>query len=82
MSREIIMVGICTLAVIALAWLMDHPKKELGALIAVCAFGVMVLVAYLKSRDQRKRMPSRLIVRDKENKTYEAEKEDNKKDEE
>ncbi|MGA1199048.1 MAG: hypothetical protein ACO36I_21350 [Candidatus Latescibacterota bacterium] len=62
MGREIIMVGICTLAVIGLAWLMDHPKKELGSLIALGAFGVMVLVAYLKSKDQVRRHSSRLIV--------------------
>lgn len=63
MGREIIMVGICTLAVIGLAWLMDHPKKELGSLIALGAFGVMVLVAYLKSKDQTRRQSSRLIVK-------------------
>jgi hypothetical protein len=72
MGREIIMVGICTLAVIGLAWLMDHPQKELGSLIALGAFGVMVLVAYLKSRDQRSRRPGRLIVTNKR-RGYQAE---------
>jgi len=65
MGREIIMVGVCTLAVIGLAWLMDHPKKELGALIALGAFGVMVLVAYLKSKNQVPRKSGRLIVKNR-----------------
>lgn len=68
MGREIIMAGICTLAVIGLAWLMDHPEKELGSLLALGAFGVMVLVAYLKSKDQRSRRPGRLIVKDRQRK--------------
>ena len=65
MGREIIMVGVCTLAVIGLAWFMDHPKKELGSLIALGAFGVMVLVAYLKSKNQVPRKSGRLIVKNK-----------------
>ena len=66
MGREIIMVGICTLAVIFLAWFMDHPKKELGSLLALGAFGVMVLVAYLKSKNHIPRSPRRLIVKDRQ----------------
>jgi len=65
MGREIIMVGICTLAVIVLTWMVDHPDKEKGTLIALGAFAVMVLVAYLKNRNRVDRRPSRLIVKEK-----------------
>jgi len=80
MGREIVMVGICTLAVIVLAWTMDHPKKELGSLLALGAFGVMVLVAYLKSKNQISRSPRRLIVREKHDKSREAVHLDEQKD--
>lgn len=65
MGREIIMVGICTLAVIGLTWVVDHPDKEKGTLIALGAFAVMVLVAYLKNRNRVDRRPSRLIAKEK-----------------
>lgn len=71
MGREIVMVGVCTLAVIAIAWLMDHPNKHLATVIALIACGVMVLVAYLKNSTRVDRRPRRLIVKEKrtENKT-------------
>jgi len=38
--------------VIALAWLMDHPKKELGSLLALGGFVVMIVVAFVKNKNQ------------------------------
>ena len=52
MIREIVMAGISVGAVIALAWWMDHPKKEVGSLLAVGVFVVLVVVAFLKNKNQ------------------------------
>ncbi len=52
MIREIVMAGISVGAVIALAWWMDHPKKEVGSLLAVGVFLVIVVVAFLKNKNQ------------------------------
>ena len=52
MIREIVMAGISVGAVIALAWWMDHPKKEVGSLLAVGVFVVIVVVAFLKNKNQ------------------------------
>jgi len=48
MIREIVMAGISVGAVIALAWWMDHPKKEVGSLLAIGVFVVIVVVAFEK----------------------------------
>ena len=52
MIREIVMAGISVGAVIALAWWMDHPKKEVGSLLAIGVFVVLVVVAFLKNKNQ------------------------------
>ena len=52
MIREIVMAGISVGAVIALAWWMDHPKKEVGSLLAVGVFVVIVVVAFVKNKNQ------------------------------
>ncbi len=52
MIREIVMAGISVGAVIALAWWMDHPKKEVGSLLAIGVFVVIVVVAFLKKQNQ------------------------------
>lgn len=52
MVREIVMAGISVGAVIALAWWMDHPKKEVGSLLALGVFVVLVVVAFLKNKNQ------------------------------
>lgn len=65
MGREIVMVGICTLMVIGLAWGIDHPKKDVATWIALGAFVGMVLMAYVKSRNIVPRKSGRLIVRDR-----------------
>ena len=48
MIREMVMAGIAVGAVIALAWWMDHPKKEVGSLLAIGVFVVLVVVAFCK----------------------------------
>ena len=52
MVREIVMAGISVGAVIALAWWVDHPQKEVGSLLAVGIFGVLIVVAFLKKKSQ------------------------------
>ena len=52
MIREIVMAGISVGAVIALAWWIDHPKKEVGSLLAVGIFVVLVVVAFIKKQNQ------------------------------
>ena len=37
---------------IALAWWMDHPKKMVGSLLAVGVFVVIVVVAFMKNKNQ------------------------------
>ena len=46
------MAGISVGAVIALAWWIDHPKKEVGSLLAVGIFVVLVVVAFIKKQNQ------------------------------
>ena len=52
MAREIAMAGISVGAVIALAWWVEHPKKEVGSLLALGIFVVLVAVAFLKKKNQ------------------------------
>ena len=52
MAREIAMAGISVGAVIALAWWVEHPKKEVGSLLAIGIFVVLVAVAFLKKKNQ------------------------------
>lgn len=52
MVREIVMAGISVGAVIALAWWVEHPKKEVGSLLAIGIFVVLVAVAFLKKKNQ------------------------------
>lgn len=52
MVREIVMAGISVGAVIALAWWIEHPKKEVGSLLAIGIFVVLVAVAFLKKKNQ------------------------------
>lgn len=52
MVREIAMAGISVGAVIALAWWLEHPKKEVGSLLAIGIFVVLVAVAFLKKKNQ------------------------------
>ena len=52
MIREMVMAGIAVGAVIALAWWIDHPKKEVGSLLAVGVFVVLVVVAFIKKQNQ------------------------------
>ena len=52
MVREIVMAGISVGAVIALAWWVEHPKKEMGSLLAIGIFVVLVAVAFLKKKNQ------------------------------
>ena len=52
MIREIVMAGISVGAVIALAWWMDNPKKEVGSLLAIGVFVVLVVVAFMKKQNQ------------------------------
>ena len=51
MIREIVMAGISVGAVIALAWWIDHPKKEVGSLLAVGIFVVLIVVAFIKKTE-------------------------------
>ncbi|MDP6037426.1 MAG: hypothetical protein QGG64_02655 [Candidatus Latescibacteria bacterium] len=64
MVREMVMAAICVGAVIALAWLMDHPQKVFGSLLVLGVFVVIVAVAYVKKQNegpryQRKRLEDR-----------------------
>ena len=52
MVREIAMAGISVGAVIALAWWLEHPQKEVGSLLAIGIFAVLVAVAFLKKKNQ------------------------------
>ena len=52
MVREIVMAGISVGAVIALAWWIEHPQKEVGSLLAIGIFVVLVAVAFLKKKNQ------------------------------
>lgn len=52
MVREIVMAGISVGAVVALAWWMDHPKKMVGSLLAIGVFVVIVVVAFVKNKNQ------------------------------
>lgn len=52
MVREVVMAGISVGAVIALAWWVEHPKKEVGSLLAIGIFVVLVAVAFLKKKNQ------------------------------
>ena len=52
MIREIVMAGISVGTVIALAWWIDHPKKEVGSLLAVGIFVVLIVVAFIKKQNQ------------------------------
>lgn len=65
MVREIVMAAICVGAVIVLAWVMDHPKKELGSVLALGGFVVLVAVAFIKNKNrvtryQRMKVENRL----------------------
>ena len=64
MVRELVMAGICALGVIALAWAMDHPRKELGSALALGAFVALAVVAFLKNQNRVSRAPQRILTRD------------------
>ena len=52
MVREIVMAAVCVVTVIALAWLIDHPRKEFGSFLAIGGFVVMVVVAFVKKKNR------------------------------
>ena len=47
-NRESAIAGACLLITLAIAWLLDHPRKVAGTVVLLVAFAVFVAVAHLR----------------------------------
>ena len=53
MNREIVMAAICTVATIAVAWIIDHPSKVGGTIMTLVVFAIIVGGVWLRGdRDE------------------------------
>ena len=66
MVRETVLAGISIFLTIAIGWLVDHPHKILGTILALVAFVIIVLVSYFRQRDEARRLTPRRIIRRKQ----------------
>lgn len=65
MRRELVMAGLSIGAVIVVAWLVDHPRKEWGSVLALGAFALLVIVVYFKNKNTQKRKTRSILKRNR-----------------